>query len=141
MPDFREAAAVTYSSVEKELAALGSEIKRVGLVIAREVTIIEKDSTREPISASMLSFLEEAAGATEEIQFHLHESKEVFRKLMLYLGIADKSATPELAFSPISDFLEMFIAARTKFILSGRISKKKRVGAVPPRSSKHPSTS
>ena len=56
-----EAAGNTYDSIEKELGALSIEIKRAGLVIAREVTIIDKDDTREPITDSMLTFLQEAA--------------------------------------------------------------------------------
>ncbi len=124
MPDLRDAAATSYRTLERDLAALRTEIKRVGLVIAREVTIIEKDEEREPIAAAMVSFIESASSSVEELQGHLQESKEIFTKLLAYLGISDTKTTPEQIFQPLAEFMEVFVAERAKFRSSS--SKKPR---------------
>jgi hypothetical protein len=115
LPDLRDASATSYKGLEKDLGSLRMEIKRVGLVIAREVSIIEKDAEREPVCATMLNFIQSASSATEEIQGHLQESREIFLNLLTYLGIEDKKTTPEQVFQPLAEFLDMFVEERSKF--------------------------
>jgi hypothetical protein len=128
LPSFKEAMQVTFRAMGVELNALCTELKGVGLIVAREVDAISKDTThprREPLVPSMLKFLHAAAVINDELQTKLESSRVLFKRLLGYLGVMDQSVTPEAVLAPITEFVQVFSLERSKAKVEDMVARRK----------------
>ena len=120
---------VTFRAMGAELNALCTELKGVGLIVAREVDAISKDDShprREPLAPSMLKFLHTAAAINGELQAKLESSRVLFKRLLGYLGVMDPGASPEAVLAPITEFVQIFSLERSKAKVEDMVARRKK---------------
>ena len=104
-----DALQVSPKGIETDLRGLCDELKGIGMVVAREVQITEKDRERTPLSPTIFLFLQSAASVLDEVQDQLRSTQERFRALLSFLGIVDTETSPTDCFGPLHEFSQSFL--------------------------------
>ena len=110
-----DALQVSPRNIETDLTALRDELGGIGILVAREVQIIEKDKEREPLNFVIFSFLESASSVLDEVRGQLSSAQRRFCALLRFLGITDATTTPADCFGPLHEFCQSFLEEKHRY--------------------------
>ena len=121
-----DALQVSPKTVETDLNGLRDELKGIGMLVAREVQVIEKDSEREQLSPAIFTFLQSAGDILEEVRTQLVGAQESFRTLLTFLGIEDAGMSPADCFGPLNEFSVAFLEEKHRYDEAKEAEKRER---------------
>ena len=113
-------------TMHRTRSATLAKLKGIGMLVAREVQVIEKDSEREQLSPAIFTFLQSAGDILEEVRTQLVGAQESFRTLLTFLGIEDAGMSPADCFGPLNEFSVAFLEEKHRYDEAKEAEKRER---------------